>query len=224
VRRETGRREPGTELGAGAGVVEGLRHAIESEVVLAFLRGEMDSERFGSDVRQALVEAGGLDLVRRPDLGSEEENRARVHALSAARGWRTDTGLFAGFPETVEWYHGLLPPDELSRVRYINYSYWLELSGGSRLPRDVPSNLRAGTLPPWLRAVGTGWCLELAARLATAGVVDDLIVMATPDLSELVLLEGHARITAIFVGGLHRRVTVRGYLGLSPDIERWELF
>jgi hypothetical protein len=37
-------------------------------------------------------------------------------------------------------------------------------------------------------------------------------------------LEGHARITAIVVGGLHRRVTVHGYLGLSADIEQWELF
>ncbi|GAA0905613.1 hypothetical protein [Virgisporangium aurantiacum] len=50
--------------------------------------------------------------ARRPrlsgDLDPEVENRAREHALSAARGWRTDTGLLASFPETVEWYHGPL--------------------------------------------------------------------------------------------------------------------
>jgi hypothetical protein len=205
-------------------VVRGLRHATESEIVLAFLRGEMDSQRFGSDIRHALVEAGGLDLVQRPDLNSEEENRARERALSEARGWRTNTGLFTGFPETVEWYHGPLPPDELSRVRFIDYSYWIELSGGSRRPQDVPSTLRAGKLPTWLVKLGTSWCFELAARLATAGVVDDLIVMATPDLGELVLLEGHARVAAIFVGGLHRRLTVHAYFGLSAAIEQWELF
>jgi hypothetical protein len=205
-------------------VVHGFRHATESEIVLAFLRGEMDSPRFGGAVRQALVEAGGLDLARSPTLDSEEENRARQRALSAARGWRTNTGLFAGFPETVRWYHGTLPPDELSRVRFIDYSYWIELSGGSRRPADVASTLRAGTLPTWLMELGTGWCSELAAQLATTGAVDDLIVMATPDLSELVLLEGHARLAAIFVGGLHRRLTVHAYLGLSDAIEEWELF
>jgi hypothetical protein len=205
-------------------VVHGFRPATESEIVLAFLRGEVDSERFGSDVRQALVEAGGLDLVQRPDLDSEEENRARDRAFSAARGWRTNTGLFAGFPETVQLYHGPLPPDELSRVRFIDYSYWIELSGGSRRPADVPSTLRAGKLPTWLIELGTSWCSELATRLATTGAVDDLIVMATPDLSELVLLEGHARLTAIFVGGLHRRLTVHAYLGLSAAIDQWELF
>lgn len=202
----------------------GFRPAAESEVVLAFLRGETDSERFGNAVRDALVDAGGLDLVRNPHLDSAEENKARERALSAARGWRTNTGLFTGFPETVEWHHGVLPPDELSRVRFIDYSYWVELTGGSRRPGDVLATLEAGRLPIWLTELGTSWCFELAAGLATAEIVDDLIVMATPDLGELVLLEGHARLAAIFLGGLQRRLTVRAYLGLSAAIEQWELF
>jgi hypothetical protein len=204
--------------------MRGFRRATESEVVLAFLRGEMNSERFGSDVRQALVEAGGLELVQSPDLDSEAENQARERALSAAKGWRTNSGLFAGFPETVAWYYGVLASDELSRVRFINYSYWIELSGGSRRPVDVPSTLRAGKLPVWLTELGTSWCFELATRLESAGVVNDVIVMATPDLDELVVLEGHARLTAIFVGGLQRRTVVCAYLGLSAAIGQWELF
>jgi hypothetical protein len=48
--------------------------------------------------------------------------------------------------------------------------------------------------------------------------------MATPDLGELVLLEGHARLTAIVVGGLQGRLTVRAYLGLSAAIDQWDSF
>jgi hypothetical protein len=48
--------------------MNGFRPATEAEVVLAFLRGEVDSERFGRDVERALAEVGGLQLVRRPDL------------------------------------------------------------------------------------------------------------------------------------------------------------
>jgi hypothetical protein len=107
--------------------MRGFRPASEAEVVLAFLRGEIDSDRFGNDVRRALVDAGGLQLARSPDLGSEEENHARDRALAAARGWR-DTELFEGFPEMVDWYHGVLQADTLSRVRFIDYSYWNELS------------------------------------------------------------------------------------------------
>lgn len=204
-------------------VLDGFRSAAESEVVLAFLRGEMDSERSGGDVRRALADAGGLQLVRTPDLDSEEENRAREAALAAARGW-PDTELFEGFPEKVEWYHGVLQPDQLERVRFIDYSYWNALSGGSRRPADVLPTLRAGRLPTWLAELGTDWCFEFAAQLAAAEAVDDLIVMATPDLGDLVLLEGHARLTAIFVGGLQRRLTVRAYLGLSATLAQWGCF
>jgi hypothetical protein len=203
--------------------MHGFRPASESEVVLAFLRGELDSDRFGNEVRQALIDAGGLQLVRSPDLDSEKENRARERALAAARGWR-NTELFEGFPEKVNWYHGVLQPGDLSRVRFIDYSYWNELSGGSRRPVDVLPALRSGQLPTWLSELGTDWCFEFAAWLAKAEAVDDLIVMATPDLSELVVLEGHARLTAIFVGGLQRRLTVRAYLGLSAAIRQWDCF
>jgi hypothetical protein len=201
----------------------GFRPATEAEVVLAFLRGEADSKRFGEDVRRALVDVGGLQLVRRPDLTSAKENRARERALAVARGWR-DAELFEGFPEQVDWYHGVLPPDVLTRVRFIDYSYWVELSGGSRRPADVADTLRSGRLPAWLSELGTDWCFQFEARLATAEAVEDLIVMATPDLSRLVLLEGHARLTAIFVGGLQRRLTVRAYLGLSDAIGQWGCF
>lgn len=203
--------------------MDGFRPATEAEVVLAFLRGEIHSDRFGHDVERALVDAGGLQLLRRPDLSSERENRAREHALAVARGWR-DSGLFEGFPDKVDWYHGVLPADALGRVRFIKYSYWNDLSGGSRRPADVLPTLRAGRLPSWLSELGTDWCFQFAAQLATAEAVDDLIVMATPDLGSLVLLEGHARMTAIFVGGHQRRITVRAYLGLSPAIERWGCF
>jgi hypothetical protein len=212
-----------TPMMDGSSEMSGFRPAAEPEVVLAFLRGEIDSHRFGNDVRRGLVDAGGLQLVRSPDLDSEEENRARERALATARGWR-DSELFEGFPEKVDWYHGVVPPDALSRVRFIDYSYWNELSGGSRRPADVLSTLRSGSLPPWLSELGTDWCYQFAAQLATAEAVDDLIVMATPDLSKLVLLEGHARLTAIFVGGLQRRLTIRAYLGLSATIEQWSCF
>jgi hypothetical protein len=77
----------------------------------------------------------------------------------------------------VDWYHGVLQPDTLSRVRFIDYSYWNELSGGSRRPVDVLPTLRSGRL-----------------------------------------------LTAIFVGGLQRRLIVRAYVGVSATIEQWGCF
>ena len=126
--------------------------------------------------------------------------------------------------DEVDWYHGVLPPDLVARVRFVDYSSWNELSGGSRRPADAEATVRAGKLPTWLTDLGTGWCSQVAARLATAQAVDDLVVMATPDLGSLVVLEGHARPTAVFVGGLQRSLTIRAYVRLSDAIERGHCF
>jgi hypothetical protein len=202
---------------------QGFRPVTEAEVVLAFLRGEVDSHRFGGTVEQALRDAGGLHLIREPRLDSAEENQARARALGTARGWR-DQGLFEGFPHAVDWYHGELPNELLKRVRFIDYSYWNELSGGSRQPIDVLPTVQSGNLPDWLTDLGTEWCFELADRLTTSNEVGDLIVMTDPDLDQLVLLEGHARLTALFVGRRQDRVAVRTYLGMSPAIDQWDCF
>jgi hypothetical protein len=203
--------------------VQGFYPVRESEVVLAFLRGEINSERFGDNVKNAIVQAGGIELVSNPDLDSAEENAARRSALSTARGW-PNAEIFEGFPREVEWFRGVLTPADLERVRFIEYSYWNELSGGSRLPVDVLPTLRAGKLPKWLTDLDTSWCFKFAARLAKVESIDDVIVMATLDLSDLVLLEGHARLTALFVGGLQRKLIVNSYLGMSTELRNWSGF
>jgi hypothetical protein len=94
-------------------------------VVLAFLRGELDSHRFGAAVRAALDAAGGPQLVATPDLNCESQNRARAAALTAARDWRANRGLFSGFPDDVTWYHGILDLLELcaSSTTRIGWSF-----------------------------------------------------------------------------------------------------
>ena len=194
-------------------------------MIASFLRGEFNSSRFGKAVRSALDGAGGPALVMDPDLDSPRQNEARRAALSEVRGWGSDQGLFAGFPTDVTWQHGRLEVSELERVRFIDYSYWTELSGGSRRPADVRSTLeRPDRLPEWLRAMDLEWPLELADVIAKKGVPGELVVLGTPDLGELVALEGHARLTALFVGALHEQVPVTAFVGTSNDIRKWRSF
>jgi hypothetical protein len=157
-------------------------------------------------------------------LTSAGENDRRRGALKTARGWRTGTGLFNGFPARFRWQYGVLDRDELERVRYIEYSYWIELSGGTRRPREVPAALRSGEFPQWMHDVGTDWCAEFATTLRSTRSLGDLIIVGTPDLDRLVALEGHARLTALFVAGLEAEIEVRAFVGTSEQIEEWALF
>jgi hypothetical protein len=45
--------------------------------------------------------------------------------------------LFLGFPAGIEWFRAALERDEVLEVLYVNWDWWLRLSGGSRRPRDA---------------------------------------------------------------------------------------
>jgi hypothetical protein len=127
-----------------------LRPSSEAEMVALFLRTELPSDRWGEGLR-ALLERAGLPerVISAPDLGDEAENQARprLRLLTEQRGYGTRTELFDGFPDDVRWQWMAITPAELASVRYIEYDYWIELSGGTRLAVDAAARIRAGVTP-----------------------------------------------------------------------------
>jgi hypothetical protein len=108
----------------------------EDEMVACFLLSEL---------RRALVAADQPEqLLTDADLADPAANLARRHVLAATRGYGENRHLFEGFPARVRWIRAVLTPDELARVRYVEYPYWNDLSGGSRLPADAAGRIRAG--------------------------------------------------------------------------------
>jgi hypothetical protein len=193
-----------------------LRESNEAEMVASFLQGELSRERFGPAIRVQLMSIGAPDeLLTRPDLGDPRSNEIRANVLGATRGYREDRELFEFFPSDVRWVKALLAPDELARVRYIEYSYWNEISGGSRLPADAARRIRAGVEAfgvPNQRLVslaGAIACGERFPPLILAGVTAD----------ELVCLEGHVRLTGYALASFP--FDVECFVGTAPTMGRW---
>ena len=73
-------------------------------------------------------------------------------------------------PDDTTWYRTALDREELARIRYIDYDYWTELSGGSRLAVDAAERIRQG-----IEAFGVGnggfWYLADALKACSAGDV-----------------------------------------------------
>src|SRR5262249_61070629 len=80
-----------------------------------------------------------------PDVPAE--NQAREQLLTQHREYGTRTGLFHGFPHDVRWEWMAITPAELATVRYVDYDYWVELSGGTRLATNAAPRIRAGVAP-----------------------------------------------------------------------------
>jgi len=185
-------------------------------MVAVFLRWELSSERFGPVVRDALL-AHGQDeaLVTDADLTDEAANRLRRSVLAATRGYGEDRELFEFFADDVRWVWARLAPADLARVRYVEYSYWNELSGGSRLPLDAARQIGAG-VRPW--GVSNERFLH-AARALARGERFPALILAGCSHDDLVCLEGHLRLTAHALAGFPTEVEC--LVGTSPALTRW---
>jgi hypothetical protein len=201
-----------------------LRPSNEAEMIALFLRTELGAARFQAGLRALLARAGLPErIVTDPDLDNAAENQARRQLLTQQRAYGTNTGLFQGFPSDVGWASMVITPAELSKVRYIDYDYWVELSGGSRLATDAAARIRAGVAP---FGVPSAWALGLARAVAEGARFPPLILVTAghQDGDGLVVLEGHARLTGYMLCPDALPPELEVLVGSSPKMTGWGLW
>lgn len=193
----------------------------EDEVVACFLRAELTSERYGQKLRTMLArDRMAIDVLARPDLGDSEANRYRRSLLDEHRAFERREGLFADFPERVDWHRAALEPAEVLEIRYINWDWWLTLSGGSRSPVEAAKRIRRGEIED-VRAEEHA---ELARALRSPAPPPELIAVTKREGMPLVLLEGHVRLTAFALFPEFLPDELELYLGVAEDMDAWSEF
>ncbi|MFE2972470.1 hypothetical protein ACFXKC_54830 [Streptomyces sp. NPDC059340] len=197
-------------------VVQVLGMSNEDEMVACFLSGELSSRRFGQNLRSHLAAAGQTEqLLTHPDLSDAGANFARRALLAATRGYGENRELFENFPSQVTWTRALLSADEAASVRYLDYSYWVELSGGSRRPIDAAARIMAG-----LQAFGVpNEPFIDAAHALIKGERFPPLILVGERQDNLVCLEGHLRLTAHAL--VDFRIDIECLIGTAPTMGRW---
>lgn len=194
-----------------------VRDSSEDEMIALFLFGKLTSERFGEGIRAALDAAGQTEtLITAADLGDAHQNRARRAILAATRGYGENRDVFENFPGHVRWVRALLTPGDLARVRYIEYSYWNELSGGSRLASDAAQQIRRGIT---VFGVSNRRFLR-AAQAVKRGELFPPLILAGRRTDRLICLEGHLRLTAYALAGFPCEVEC--LVGTAPTMDLWD--
>jgi hypothetical protein len=193
-----------------------LRPGSEAEMVALFLRSELPSDRF-RDPLLALLDQAGLPehLVTAPNLDDPAENLARAQLLTQHRGYGTRTEIFEDVPHDVCWEWMAITPAELATVRYIDYGYWVELSGGTRLAADAAPRIRAGVTPFGVSSDGV---LGMAQAFADGARFPPLILVTTGRPGDLVVLEGHTRLTAYMLRPDRLPPELEVLVGSSPGM------
>ena len=190
----------------------------EHEMVALFLRTEIRSERFSDGILSLLARDGmPRNVVEAPEPTDTRANAYRAQLLGEARGYRQQRGVFENFPADVAWYRAAISRDELARVRYIDYSYWNELSGGSRLASCAARNIRANVV---IYDVPNDrfWA---AARAIRDGIAFPELILVGTSPDALIVLEGHLRLTAYLLAGECVPDELPVLMGLSPDFAGW---
>jgi hypothetical protein len=196
-----------------------LRPGTEAEMVALFLRTELPSDRWRNELRALLERAGLPDrVVTDPDLDDEAENQVRLRLLTHFRGYSNRTEIFEGFPDDVCWQWMTITLAELARVRFIDYDYWVQLSGGTRLAVDAAARIRAGVAP---FGVPNDGVLGMAHAVACGVRFPPLILLTTRPGGDLVVLEGHVRLTAYMLARDRLPPELQVLVGSSPAITSW---
>lgn len=176
----------------------------EAVVVHAFLLAELDSPRFGEQLRAALARRNASHaLVRDADLADPEANALRRAVLDDYRGGYLGRNL-----DALGWRRALCTAADVLEIRTIAWDYWLEVTGGTRLPADAAA---------YFRARG-----DDDERFVPGG--PPLIVVRADASSHTMVVEGHGRLVAAAMHPEDLPPQLEVFLGEGASIRQWSLY
>jgi len=196
-----------------------LLETICAEAMVAhFLKTEIHSTRFRSALLRLLARDGKAEsVVDNPDLQDPAENAYRAELLGEFRGYRRNADVFQDFPDDVVWYRATLDRADRERVLYINdEEFWNDFSGGSRRVRDAVQRIYKREVPDEEAA----WFWPIAEALAQGQSFPELILTYNPATEELVLLEGHVRMTGFLLRPENLPSELPILLGVSAQMKK----
>ena len=167
-----------------------IRNCNEEEMILEFLKGEINSKRFNEALNIA-INTLGLDsnIILNGNINDDQENIDRLKIMKNFRGY-PDEELFERFPKIVEWKYLELNEKDIDNIYYIDYSYWNELSNGTSKPIEAAKVIKSGKMiyevsnQPFLDGVEYNKTNEFPP-----------VILITCNDEKYLIIEGHSRMT-----------------------------
>lgn len=195
-----------------------IRTATEHEMVLAFLRAELDSPRFSEYYRPVFAHfrVDPAVLIERGDASDAMQNTQRIEILGAVRGYKKNHSLFTGFPNSVQWTEGEIQPDEIGELTYAKWPSVIRLSAGTRRVADGAKNIDT------IIANDLNTNIKALAQAVRNGKRCPELILARAAGGPAVLIEGHARATAYVLAKID--YAVRAFIGTSQMMSQWSVY
>jgi hypothetical protein len=186
--------------------------ASENEIVLAFLRAEINSSQ-RKDEYTVRLRAWGLDqatLIDHPNLNDENTNGARRYLIGDVRGFGRGLYLFQGFPTDTAWRRVRVERPDFHLLKCISGDeHWDTVTNGTRLIQEAGRNYAAHHV--------IGPIVHGIMQEVLGGSELPPLIMVKVD-NELVLVEGTKRATAYAALGDR---PFDAFIGTSQSMGNW---
>ena len=202
--------------------MEDLGVATEDQVILAWLQAEIESPDFQAYIVGNPPNPANLSLAlkaaRSPDLRDQAQNDLRRQIITSVYGFGQGKGSFEGLASDIAWRRFKLTTDEVAEMFYARHEgAWQLLSPVTRKVAEGATNIGH---------VFTGDGTNMVVLSLASGIchsdkkVPEVIALKRPD-GRLVILEGHARATAIVLEAHRFPHGVQAYVGDGPSVAGW---
>ncbi len=194
----------------------------EDEMISVFLKAEIDSSRWSASIVKLLEKAcKNRAIIDNPNINDGDENTYRKRLLGEFRGYKQNSLLFETFPNNIKWELVSLSKEELEKVKYMKYDYWDKLSNKTRLAKDGAESVKKGIEVFGISNEG----FLKAAEAIQNGFIFPYMIFVTKDMrSDIVVLEGHQRITAHLLVPKSIENGLDVILGFSNDVAQWDSY
>jgi hypothetical protein len=203
--------------------MDDLGSATENQVVLAWLQAEIESVSFqqylAGEPPNPVYLAQALRAARSPNLRDADQNELRRKIVVKTHGFGLGIKSFEGLANDIQWRRARVTSHEVGEMLYASgHAAWTALAPVTRKVAEGASNVGhvfSGDQTNML-------VLALALRIADSNpppALPEIICLRRPD-SQLVIMEGHTRATAIMLEA-HRMLQVTVFVGASPSVASW---
>jgi hypothetical protein len=166
-----------------------IRSSSPDEAILAWLQAELTSKRFQNDLKKSLDRYGlSSQIITDPNLSDKSENSLRLKVLKDYRDWFEDD-VYA-----YDWKLVELAVEDVKALRYIDYSYWNELSDNTHLVGVAAENVKRDKV---VFDVSNTHFFDIAKTIETGAQFAPIVVLKREQSLEIV--EGHARATGFLL-------------------------
>ena len=202
--------------------MDDLGQVDDDHVILAWLQAEIESADFqayliGNPPNPANLSAA-LKAARTPNLRDDQQNAYRREIIGAVYGFGQGKGSFEGLDNDITWHRFRLDATEVGEMLYARRAgAWQLLSPVTRKVAEGATNVGH---------VFTGDSTNMVVLSLASGIchsdkkLPELIALRRPD-GAFVLLEGHARATAMVLEAHRFPHGVEAYVGDGPSVGGW---